>query len=103
MVRVRDECVKHVAEQIQRDGETGEPAEHDHDSVIAPIAPGVRENLSFIIHLKSTARGNRRSEDFYAVRAHSRTTLKQAGREGADLRVTQPRGSTFMTHLLLGD
>lgn len=102
MVRVRDECVKHVAEQIQRDGETGEPAEHDHDSVIAPIAPGVRENLSFIIHLKSTARGNRRSEDFYAVRAHSRTTLKQAGR-GRILGSHSPGESTFMTHLLLGD
>lgn len=101
MVRVRDECVKHVAEQIQRDGETGEPAEHDHDSVIAPIAPGVRENLSFIIHLKSTARGNRRSEDLRSESAQPHDA--EAGRQGADLRVTQPRGSTFMTHLLLGD
>lgn len=101
VVRVRDKSVKQVAHEIQRNCEAGEPAEKHHDSVIAPVAARVRENLSFILHLKTTARGHRRSSDFYAVSAHSRTTLRRGGR-GRDLKI-QPRGSTFMTHLLPRD
>lgn len=53
VVRVRNQSVEHVAEQIQHDGEAGEPAEHDHDSVVASVAAGVRENLRLVVHLRA--------------------------------------------------
>lgn len=52
VVRVRDKSVKNIAKQIQHDREVGEPAKEDHDSVVASITTGVRENFRLIIHLK---------------------------------------------------
>ena len=69
VVRVRDQGEEDVAEEVQHDREVGEPAEHDHDAVVAAVAAGVREDLRLVIHEKGSGGACVRGHG--AVRAHT--------------------------------
>lgn len=65
VVRVRDPGVKHVADQVQRDREGGEPAADHHQSVVPSVAAGPGQNLGVIIQ-ELEARARRRWRDHCA-------------------------------------
>lgn len=57
VVRVRDERVKHVADQVQHDREVWKPAEDDHEPVVAAVAAGAGKYLGLVLHSKTRLRG----------------------------------------------
>lgn len=57
VVRVRDEGVKHVADQVQHDREVRKPAEDDHESVVTAVAAGAGKNLGLVLHSKTRLDG----------------------------------------------